>query len=81
MAQAQGLQESLQALMILALWIFKLLVHLWIIKINVSNTVSILYVLWLVDPIFLGTNRKLLKLHNVLGESASLVTENIVNHA
>ena len=53
MAQAQGLQESLQALMILALWIFKLLVHLWIIKINVSNTVSILYVLWLVDPIFL----------------------------
>lgn len=67
--------------MILTLRILKLFVHLRVVKINISNTISILYVLWLIDPVFLGANRKLLKLHNVLGESASLITEDIVNHS
>ena len=67
--------------MILVISIFDLLIEIRVFKVNVSNPWWILMRLWIVRSILICTCREALKLHDVLCECASLITENIVDHA
>ena len=58
-----------------------LLIEIRVFKVNVSNPWWILMRLWIVRSILICTCREALEFHDVLCECASLITENIVDHA
>jgi len=61
--------------------IVKLGIQVYVIKVDISNSWLVLDTTRLIHAIALIHNWHLLVLHDVLGQSASLVTENVVNHA
>ena len=84
MAETKCLQEVLHILMIRMTWVFKLLLKLFILEVNVGDPRLILNML----KLFIVTGTKLehsdgelLELHDVLREGACLVTKDVIDHA
>ena len=77
MADAQALDESVQMLVLGVARVVELLPELLVFKIDVSYTWSVFCWLWIRLAVRLAPCCELLKLHDVLGERACFVTENV----
>ena len=80
MAQTQGFNELLDALVLRVFCIIQSRVGLRIIKVYICDTFIVLHALWTVNAILFISNRELLELHDVLRQCARLVAENVANH-
>ena len=72
--------ESLQVLAILMTSIVYMVIELLIFKVDVGYTRWVLVRLWIILSIFKLTSGESFELHDILGERASLITENIMDH-
>ena len=80
MAESQSFMESLQVLAILMASIVHVVIELLIFKVDIGYTRWVLVRLWIILSIFKLTSGESLELHDILGERASLITENIMDH-
>lgn len=80
-AEAESLMEALQVLIVLMGPVVDVLVELRVLKVNICDSWWVFDWFRVVFPILKLACRESLELHDVLGERACLIAENIVHHA
>ena len=58
-----------------------MLFEIRVVKVHIRHSGWILKLPWLVGAVFDRACRETLELHNVLGQRASLITEDVMDHA
>lgn len=80
-AEAESLMEALQVLIVLMGPVVDVLVELRVLKVNICDSWWVFDWFRVVFPILKLACRESLELHDVLGERACLIAENVVHHA
>jgi hypothetical protein len=80
-AEAKGLEETFENSIIFVFFVVDVLVILCILKIDIGDARGILDGRWVFAAILIKARREPFELHNVLGQCACFVTENVVYHA
>ena len=79
-AEAESLMEALQVLIVLMGPVVDVLVELRVLKVNICDSWWVFDWFRVVFPILKLACRESLELHDVLGERACLIAENVVHH-
>ena len=80
-AETESLMEALQVLIVLMGPVVDVLVELRVLEVNICDAWRVFNRLRVVFTVLKLAGRKSLELHDVLGERACLVAENVVHHA
>ena len=80
-AETESLMEALQVLIVLMGPVVDVLVELRVLKVNICDSWWVFDWFRVVFPILKLACRESLELHDVLGERACLIAENVVHHA
>ena len=81
MAQTKSLDEAEKVLVILMVLVRYMPREVLILKIDISDTRSILLFLWFIITVLVHAGGEAFELHDILGQSAGFVREYIVDHS
>ena len=79
-AEAEGLEESFQVGIVFVIAVLDLLPVLRVFKVHVSHSSRVFKRRGIVRTILDGASREAFEFHNILSQSSSLVTKDVVNH-